>query len=103
MHPVVAMFYIVPITGKPSVSHLIAKAVNVIKGKGYKYQVTPAATVFEAPTIKEALDTIAEATEAVKSSGEPYRLIVEIKIDERIDKPLIMEEMPRKVYEKLDE
>ncbi|MCE4606462.1 MAG: thiamine-binding protein [Desulfurococcales archaeon] len=99
--PVIAMFYIVPVTGKPSVSHLIAKAVNVIKNKGYNFQVTPAATVFEAPTIKEALNTIAEAAEAVKSTGEPYRIIIEVKLDERLDKPLVMDEMPRKVYEKL--
>lgn len=99
---VVAMFYVVPITGKPSVSHLIARAVKVIKEKGYKYQVTPAATVFEAPTIQEALQAIGEAVEAVKATGEPYRVIVEIKLDERLDKPLKMEEMPRKVYEKLE-
>ncbi len=99
--PVIAMFYIVPVTGKPSVSHLIAKAVNVIKNKGYNFQVTPAATVFEAPTIKEALNTIAETAEAVKSTGEPYRIIIEVKLDERLDKPLVMDEMPRKVYEKL--
>jgi uncharacterized protein YqgV (UPF0045/DUF77 family) len=100
--PVIAMFYIVPITGKPGVSHLIAKAVEVVKNKGYKYQVTPGATVFEAPNIKEALNTIAESVEAVKSTGEIYRIIVEIKIDERLDKPLVMEDMPMKVYEKLE-
>ncbi|MCE4615129.1 MAG: thiamine-binding protein [Desulfurococcales archaeon] len=101
--PVIAMFYIVPITGKPSVSHLIAKAVKTVKDKGYKFQVTPTATVFEAPTVRDALNTIADAVEAVEITGELYRIIVEIKIDERLDKPLVIDDMPRKVYEKLDD
>ncbi len=99
--PVIAMFYVVPIVGSPSVSDYVAKAVEVVAKRGHKYVVTPAATVFEADSVKEALETIAEAVEAVKKAGA-LRVIAEIKIDERIDKPLRMDEMPRKVLEKLD-
>ncbi len=98
--PVIAMFYVIPIHESPSASHLVAEAVKVIKGKGFKYQVTPAATIFEASSVSEALNTIAEAVEAVKKLGVK-RVIVGIKLDERLDKPLSMEEMVSKVEKML--
>uniref|UniRef100_A0A7J3ZL19 Thiamine-binding protein n=1 Tax=Fervidicoccus fontis TaxID=683846 RepID=A0A7J3ZL19_9CREN len=100
--PVIAMFYIVPITGSPSVSHIVAKAVKTVEERGHKYVITPAATVFEAESIEDAFKTIAMAIEAVKSFSEVKRVIAEIKIDERLDKPLSLDAMVKSVVEKKD-
>ncbi len=102
--PVIS-FYVVPIvTGahSASASSYVARAVEIIKKRGYKFVVTPASTVFEAPSVKEGLGAVAEAIEAVLGAGAA-RVIAEIKVDVRVDKPLVMEEMPRKVLEKLGE
>ena len=95
------MFYVVPFTGSTSVSEYVAKAVKVVEARGHKYVVTPAATVFEAESVAEALETVAQAIEAVKKAGA-RRVIAEIKIDERLDKPLRLEEMPKRVLEALE-
>ena len=100
---VVISFYVVPIVPgarSASASSYVAKAVEVIKKKGYKFVVTPASTVFETPSVKEGLEAVAEAVRAVLDAGAA-RVIAEIKVDVRVDKPLVMEEMPRKVLEKL--
>ncbi len=100
---VVISFYVVPIvpgSSSASASSYVAEAVRVIKEKGYKFTVTPASTVFEAPSVREGLEAVTDAIEAVLKAGAA-RVIAEIKVDIRVDKPLIMEEMPRKVLEKL--
>jgi len=51
--------------------------------------------------VKEALETIAEAVEEVKKCEGVKRVIAEIKIDERLDKPLSMREMVQSVESKL--
>lgn len=98
---VIAMFYVVPIAGGPSVSNIVARAVEVVKKRGHKYMVTPASTIFEAASVREALETIAEAIEEVKRCEGVLRVIAEIKLDERLDKPLSMESMVESVREKL--
>lgn len=101
----VISFYVVPIIpGAPSASAsaYVAEAVKAIKRRGYKFIVTPASTVFEAPSIREGLEAVADAVDAVIGAGA-VRVITEIKVDVRVDKPLIMDEMPRKVLEKLGE
>lgn len=101
----VISFYVVPIVPgatTASASSYIAEAVRTIKERGYRFIVTPASTVFEAPSVREGLEAVAEAVEAVLRAGAA-RVIAEIKVDVRVDKPLNMEEMPRKVLEKLGE
>lgn len=102
--PVIS-FYVVPIitdTESASTSPYIAKAVEEIKKRGYRFIVTPASTIFEAPSVKEGLEAVSAAIEAVLKAGA-VRVIAEIKVDVRVDKPLVMEEMPRKVLERLGE
>jgi len=95
-------FYVVPLRegDEGSVSELIAQSVRVIKGKGFKFQVTPASTVFEAPGVDEGLRAVAEAINSLRSAGVA-RVVAGIKVDVRWDKDLVMEEMPEKVLSKI--
>ena len=102
---VVISFYVIPIvpgSSTASASDYVAIAVKEIKKKGYKFVVTPASTVFEARDIREGLGAVADAVEAILKAGAA-RVIAEIKVDVRTDKPLVMEDMPKKVLEKLGE
>ena len=95
-------FYVVPLReeGDGSVSELIAQSVKVIKDKGFKFQITPSSTVFEAPNVYGGLKAVAEAINSLRDAGAG-RVIAEIKVDVRWDRSLVMEEMPEKVLSKI--
>lgn len=68
-------------------SRYIRAAVDSIsKIKGLKCQVTPMATVLEAPDLETILKAVEHGHQAVRSPGA-RRISSLLKIDERLDKP----------------
>ncbi len=91
---------VVPLgTGTPSVSRYVADCVSVLKERGLKFQVNPMGTVVEGD--------VAELLEVAKLMHEkPFeegamRVVTTIRIDDRRDKPLHMEQKVKSVYDKL--
>ncbi len=63
-----------------SVSHQVAKIIDMIDQSGYEYQLTPMGTIVEAPSVKEALALVERAYEQL---GECDRVYSAIKLDIR--------------------
>ncbi|MBN2816458.1 MAG: MTH1187 family thiamine-binding protein [Campylobacterales bacterium] len=63
-----------------SVSKKVSKIIDAIDKSGVPYQLTPMGTVFEAPSMREALDVIAMAYEQV---GDCERVYSSLKFDIR--------------------
>ena len=86
---------VVPLgTGSASVSSYVAKALEVIKESGLKYELTPMATVVEG-SVEEILKLVGDVHRAVME--EAVRVVTSLKIDDRRDKPLTMEGKVRAV------
>jgi len=98
---VIVEFVIVPL-GEKSLSRYVAEVVKLLERKGVKYQLTPMATIIEVPTVKEALAIIEEAHELTFKLGAE-RVSTTIRIDDRRDKPVHMEDKVKSVLEKVRE
>ncbi len=87
---VVVEVSIVPIgTGETGISHYIAACLEVLEGKkDLSYRLTPMGTVLEGP-LDEVLKVIHQMHEVPFEKGAS-RLITNIKIDDRRDKPVTM-------------
>lgn len=95
---------VVPIpvnTPTPSLSKYVAKAIDIIKQSGIKYQLTPMGTILEGD-IREIFELINKIHENLLSQETP-RLVTYIKIDERVDKEMEMGKKVQSVIEKLQE
>lgn len=78
---------VVPVgSNTASFSTNVTKAVELIKGKGLNYQVTPTATVIEG-NIDQLMD-IAKDIHQNEITNGTKRVITNISIDDRVDKPL---------------
>ncbi|QOY37309.1 MTH1187 family thiamine-binding protein [Anaerobacillus isosaccharinicus] len=81
---------VVPVgSNSPSFSSNVSQAVNIIKEKGLNYQVTPTATVIEG-----SLDELMEVAKQIHQneiSNGTQRVVTNICIDDRIDKPMTLE------------
>ena len=86
---VVVEFSIIPLGVGTSVSKFIAPALKEMKKRNIKCEVTPMCTIFEANSVKEALEVLAAAHEAVFKTGV-NRIVTMIKIDDRRDKKISM-------------
>jgi uncharacterized protein (TIGR00106 family) len=87
-------------TETASVSHFVAASVNLLEeAPDIKYQVTPMATMVEGP-IERILELLREMHELPFSMGVD-RVITNISIDDRRDKPITMESKVRAVEEKI--
>ncbi len=87
-------------TKTASVSHYVAACVNVLKqAKDIKYQITPMATMVEGP-LERVLELMKEMHELPFNMGVD-RVITNISIDDRRDKPITMESKVQAVEEKL--
>jgi len=83
---VIVEFTTVPLgTGSTSLSGYVSKACRVVGESGLPYTFTPMGTIFEAGSVKEALDIITRAHEALFEAGAS-RVSTSIKIDDRRDK-----------------
>ncbi|NJE08160.1 MTH1187 family thiamine-binding protein [Thermococcus sp. M39] len=94
-------FVIVPL-GELSLSKYVAEVVKLLEKKGVKYQLTPMGTIIEVPTVSEGLKIIEEAHELMFKLGAK-RVSTTIRIDDRRDKKVKMEDKVKSVLEKARE
>ena len=87
---VVAEVSIVPVgTAETGVSRYVAASLEVLDGrKDLTYQLTPMGTVIEGP-LAEVFDAIKDMHEVPFSKGA-LRVVTDIRIDDRRDKPATM-------------
>jgi uncharacterized protein (TIGR00106 family) len=91
---------VVPLgTETPSVSKYVADCVSVLKEKGLKFQVNPMGTVVEGD-VDELLE-VAKLMHQKPFEKGAKRVVTTLRIDDRKDKELHMEEKVKSVYEKL--
>lgn len=72
-------------TGTASFSSIVSDAVKLLERRGLKYTVTPTSTVIEGSTSE--LIKIAEEIHNIPFNGGANRVITNMMIDERRDKP----------------
>ncbi|ASJ00745.1 MTH1187 family thiamine-binding protein [Thermococcus gorgonarius] len=96
---VIVEFAIVPL-GERSLSRYVAEVVKLLERKGVKYQLTPMSTIIEVPTVGDAFEIIKEAHELMFTLGA-QRVSTTIRIDDRRDRPVRMEDKVRSVMEKV--
>ncbi|RXJ02778.1 thiamine-binding protein [Anaerobacillus alkaliphilus] len=81
---------VVPVgSSTPSFSSNVSQAVNIIKERGLNYQVTPTATVIEG-SLDEIMDCAKQIHQNEIQNGT-QRVVTNISIDDRIDKPMSLE------------
>jgi uncharacterized protein (TIGR00106 family) len=92
---------VVPLgTKSPSVSHFVADALRILKdAHGVKYELTPMGTIIEGDL--DVIIDLAKKMHRVTFSPEIKRVVTNIKIDDRSDKPLTMEGKLSSVWQKI--
>jgi len=98
---VIVQFSTAPVGNKVSISRFVSAALKEVDNSGLRYQLTPMSTVLEADTLREAVEVIFKAHEAVFQAGA-NRVVTDIKIDDRRDTPRRMEDKVEKVRRLLD-
>ena len=98
---VIVQFSTAPLGEGVSVSKFVAKALKEVERSGLRFQLTPMATTLEAESLREALEVILRAHESVFRAGA-RRVVTDIKIDDRRDKPRRMEDKVEKVMSLLE-
>ncbi|NJF24324.1 MTH1187 family thiamine-binding protein [Thermococcus sp. Bubb.Bath] len=96
---VIVEFVVVPL-GERSLSRYVAEIVKLLDSLGVKYQLTPMSTIIEVPTVGEAFAIIGEAHELMFKMGA-RRVSTTIRIDDRRDRKVKMEDKVRSVMEKV--
>ncbi|NJE42798.1 MTH1187 family thiamine-binding protein [Thermococcus sp. GR6] len=96
---VIVEFVIVPL-GERSLSRYVAEVVKLLEKKGVKYQLTPMATIIEVSTVREAFAIIEEAHQLMFKLGAD-RVSTTVRIDDRRDKAVHMEDKVKSVLEKV--
>ncbi len=96
MKMVIAEISVTPITDGVSVSKYVRAAYKALVETGLKVELTPMATVMEADTIEDIFDAALRAHRAVADMGA-RRIITTLKIDDRRDKRVHMEDKVRSV------
>ena len=97
---VIVQFSTSPLGKGVGISKYVAKALKVVKDSGIKYQLTPMSTILETDTLEKALNVILKAHQSVADAGA-CRVITDIKIDDRRDKPRSMEDKVNKVQNQI--
>jgi uncharacterized protein (TIGR00106 family) len=89
---------VIPVgSGTPSFSSSVTDAVQLIEQRGLKYQVTPTATVIEG-NLEQLMD-VAKAIHQNALNNGVNRVVTNISIDERNDKPMSMEHQVQSVQQ----
>jgi uncharacterized protein (TIGR00106 family) len=97
----IAEVSIVPIgTGSVSVSEYVAGAVEELQKSGLSFQLTPMGTIIEG-SLEEVLAVIRKMHETPFAKGA-RRVYTTIKLDDRRDRPVHMNEKVQSVRKKLD-
>lgn len=76
-------------TESPSVGRYLEPVIEVIEKSGLKYMVCPMGTVVEG-SVDEILELVKKCHEAILKAGAK-RVVISLKIDDRVDKPLSIE------------
>ncbi len=87
---------ITPLGEGTSVSKYVKAAVEAIKSLGLKMELTPMSTVIEAENLKQIFRAAGLGEEAMIKLGAK-RVIIDIKIDHRLDKDATMESKRRAI------
>lgn len=93
---IIAELTITPLGEGTSVSRYVKRAFEAIKSTGLKIQLTPMSTVIEAKSLDEIFHA-AELGERAMIEMGAKRIIIDIKIDHRLDKDATMESKKRAV------
>jgi uncharacterized protein (TIGR00106 family) len=86
-------------TETPSISEYVTEAIKVLEKEGVKYEITAMGTIVEGE-LEKLLELAARMHQAVIDKGA-FRVVTTIKLDDRRDKPLSIEEKVKSVREKL--
>jgi len=95
---IIAELTITPLGEGTSVSKYVKAAFNAIKSTGLKIELTPMSTVVEARSLDEIFQAVKLGEQAMIDMGAK-RIIIDIKIDHRLDKDATMESKKRAVVE----
>jgi len=95
---IIAELTITPLGEGTSVSKFVKEAFKAISSTGLKIELTPMSTVVEANNIDEIFRAAKLGEEAMLKLGAK-RVIIDIKIDHRLDKNATMETKKRAVME----
>jgi uncharacterized protein (TIGR00106 family) len=86
----VAEVSVVPVgTGSASISDYVARAVNIVKESGLKYELSSMATNIEGD-VPEIMEVVRKIHESAFEQGA-VRVLTSLKIDDRHDKALTMD------------
>ncbi len=97
---VIVQFSTSPVGVGVGVSSYVAEALREVKSSGLRFQLTPMSTILEADSVEEALGVVLRAHEALFRAGAK-RVVTDIKIDDRRDKPRRMEDKVEEVIKQL--
>lgn len=87
---IIAQLSVYPISEGTSLGRFVRKGVDVISRSGYKYEVGAMGTSVEVPGLDELFDLVKKVNKAHESEGAK-RVIIDLKIDNRLDKDASME------------
>ncbi len=93
---IIAELTITPLGEGTSVSKFVKEAFKAIKDTGLKIELTPMGTVVEASSIDDIFKAAKLGEEAMLKLGAK-RVIIDIKIDHRLDKDATMESKKKAV------
>jgi len=79
MKSILLEFAMFPTDKGDSVSKYVSRIIKMIDESGYSYQLTPMGTIVEFPSMKEALDLVHNAYEALE--GDCSRIYSSLKFD----------------------
>lgn len=90
---------VVPVgTNSESFSNDVERAISVIEQNGLKYQVTATSTIIEGDLDK--LMDVAQVIHLNEIENQAKRVVTTIKIDDRVDKPVSLEDQVKKVSDR---
>lgn len=92
---------VIPIaTPTTSLSTYVAEVLKILDQRGLKRILTPFGTCIEVPSFEDLADVLKAISEHLKHLGIG-RLVIDLAIDIRFDKPVTLESKVRSVEEKI--
>lgn len=92
-------FAIFPTDKGISVSNDVSKVIKMIKESGYPYQLTAMGTLVEAPSVKDALKVVEEASSILEENSN--RIYSSIKLDIKKGAQNMLQNKVKSIEEKL--
>ena len=86
----IAQLSVYPIGEDTSLSRFVKKGVAVIERSGYKFEVGGMGTAIEVPDL-DALFELVKQVHAVQVAEGARRVIIDLKVDDRLDKKATIE------------